>query len=94
MHILASNWQLPFLKKRKEKRKYVARTGIEPRTPDLIVYDLVMSYNLILDMTSTRDWRKTTSSEGSVSLEGYDLRETVESDPYQSHIMGKTIINH
>ena len=29
--------QLPFLKKRKEKRKYVARPGIEPRTPDLRV---------------------------------------------------------
>ena len=28
---------LPFLKKRKEKRKYVARPGIEPRTPDLRV---------------------------------------------------------
>ena len=26
-----------FLKKRKEKRKYVARPGIEPRTPDLRV---------------------------------------------------------
>ena len=32
-HTFASNWQLPFLKKRKEKRKYVARPGIEPRTP-------------------------------------------------------------
>ena len=29
--------QLPFLKKRKEKRKYVARPGIELRTPDLRV---------------------------------------------------------
>ena len=29
--------QMPFLKKRKEKRKYVARLGIEPRTPDLRV---------------------------------------------------------
>ena len=28
---------MPFLKKRKEKRKYVARPGIEPRTPDLRV---------------------------------------------------------
>ena len=36
-HTFASNWQLPFLKKRKEKRKYVARPGIEPRTPDLRV---------------------------------------------------------
>ena len=27
----------PFLKKWKEKRKYVARPGIEPRTPDLRV---------------------------------------------------------
>ena len=29
------NWQLPLLNQRKEKRKYVARPGIEPRTPDL-----------------------------------------------------------
>ena len=29
--------KLPFLKKRKEKRKYVARPGIKPRTPDLRV---------------------------------------------------------
>ena len=36
-HTFASNWQLPFLKKRKEKRKYVARPGIKPRTPDLRV---------------------------------------------------------
>ena len=36
-HTFASNWQQPFLKKRKEKRKYVARPGIEPRTPDLRV---------------------------------------------------------
>ena len=28
---------MPFLKKRKEKRKYVARLGIEPRTTDLRV---------------------------------------------------------
>ena len=28
---------MPFLKKRKEKRKYVARPGVEPRTPDLRV---------------------------------------------------------
>ena len=27
----------PFLKKQKEKRNYVARLGIEPRTPDLRV---------------------------------------------------------
>ena len=33
----ASNWQLPFLNKWKEKRKNVARPGIEPRTPDLRV---------------------------------------------------------
>ena len=31
------NWQLPLLNQRKEKRKYVARPGIEPRTPDLRV---------------------------------------------------------
>ena len=31
---LDCNWQLPFLKKRKEKRKYAARPGIEPRTPE------------------------------------------------------------
>ena len=36
-HTFASNWQRPFLKKRKEKRKYVARPGIEPWTPDLRV---------------------------------------------------------
>ena len=36
-YTFASNWQLPFLKKRKEKRKYVARPGFEPRTPDLRV---------------------------------------------------------
>ena len=28
---------LTYVKKRKEKRKYVARPGIEPRTPDLRV---------------------------------------------------------
>ena len=28
---------MPFLKKRKKKREYVARPGIEPRTPDLWV---------------------------------------------------------
>ena len=37
INTFASNWQLPFLKKRKEKRKYAARPGIEPRTPDLRV---------------------------------------------------------
>ena len=36
-HTFISNSQLPFLKKRKEKQKYVARPGIEPRTPDLRV---------------------------------------------------------
>ena len=36
-HTFTSNWQLSFLKKRKEKRNYVARPGIEPRTPDLRV---------------------------------------------------------
>ena len=38
VHILSpvtDKW--PFLKKRKEKRKYVARPGIEPMTPDLRV---------------------------------------------------------
>ena len=29
--------KLPFLKKQKEKQKYVARPGNEPRTPDLRV---------------------------------------------------------
>ena len=33
----ASNWQLPLLNQRKEKRKYVARPGIESRTSDLRV---------------------------------------------------------
>ena len=33
----ASNWQPPLLNQRKEKRKYVARPGIKPRTTDLRV---------------------------------------------------------
>ena len=36
-HTFASNLQLPFLKKWKEKRKYVARLGIKPGTPDIPV---------------------------------------------------------
>ena len=36
-HTFASNWQLPLLNQRKEKRKYVARPDIEPRTSDLWV---------------------------------------------------------
>ena len=35
--IFTSNRQLPLLNQRKEKRKYVARPGIEPRTSDLRV---------------------------------------------------------
>ena len=31
-HSFASNWQLPFLNQRKEKRKYLAEPGIEPGT--------------------------------------------------------------
>ena len=36
-HTIVSNSQLPFLNQQKEKRKYVARPGIEPRTSDLWV---------------------------------------------------------
>ena len=36
-HTFTSNRQLPFLNQRKEKRKYVARLGIEARTSDLRV---------------------------------------------------------